>query len=216
MSKKTDTKKTKEKKIKKVIKKKKTDIVEAPNKYHLIITPNAPESAKWYVLHTQSNREQITSRTLKTRVQALGLEDYIFETFIPTQEKIRITKGKKYTVKERIFPGYLLVRMIIIDRSWLAVRTTQGITGFVGIGNNPTPLPPKEVDAVMAFSKQSAPKFQASFSLNEAVRIVEGPFADLLGTVNVIDESRGKVEVLVSIFGRETPVELDFVQVAKI
>lgn len=216
MSKKTDTKKTKEKKPKKVVKEKKTDITKAPNKYHLIINPDAPESAKWYVLHTQSNREQITSRTLKTRVQALGLEDYIFETFIPTQEKIRITKGKKYTVKERIFPGYLLVRMIIIDRSWLAVRTTQGITGFVGIGNNPTPLPPEEVDAVMAFSKQSAPKFQASFTLNEAVRIVEGPFVDLLGTVSVIDDSRGKVEVLVSIFGRETPVELDFVQVAKI
>ena len=217
MSKKTDTTKTKEKKTKKVDKKKKVDIVkEVPNKFHLIITPDAPESAKWYVLHTQSNREQITSRTLKTRVQALGLENYIFETFIPTQEKIRVTKGKKYTIKERIFPGYLLVRMIIMDRSWLAVRTTQGITGFVGIGNNPTPLPPKEVDAVMAFSKQSAPKFQASFSLNEAVRIAEGPFADLLGTVNVIDESRGKVEVLVSIFGRETPVELDFAQVVKI
>ena len=217
MSKKTDTTKTKEKKTKKVDKKKKVDIVkEVPNKFHLIITPEVPESAKWYVLHTQSNREQITSRTLKTRVQALGLEDYIFETFIPTQEKIRVTKGKKYTIKERIFPGYLLVRMIIMDRSWLAVRTTQGITGFVGIGNNPTPLPPKEVDAVMAFSKQSAPKFQASFSLNEAVRIAEGPFADLLGTVNVIDESRGKVEVLVSIFGRETPVELDFAQVVKI
>jgi len=216
MSKKTDTKKTKEKKPEKVVKEKKTDITKAPNKYHLVITPDAPESAKWYVLHTQSNREQITSRTLKTRVQALGLENYIFETFIPTQEKIRVTKGKKYTIKERIFPGYLLVRMIIVDRSWLAVRTTQGITGFVGIGNNPTPLPPEEVDAVMAFSKQSAPKFQASFSLNEAVRIVEGPFVDLLGTVNVIDDSRGKVEVLVSIFGRETPVELDFVQVAKI
>ena len=217
MSKKTDTTKTKEKKTKKVVKKKKVDIVkEVPNKFHLIITPDPPESAKWYVLHTQSNREQITSRTLKTRAQALGLEDYIFETFIPTQEKIRVTKGKKYTVKERIFPGYLLVHMIIIDRSWLAVRTTQGITGFVGIDNVPTPLPQKEVDAVMAFSKQSAPKFQASFSLNEAVRIAEGPFADLLGTVNVIDESRGKVEVLVSIFGRETPVELDFAQVVKI
>lgn len=216
MSKKTTTPKVKKEKVKKVTQEKKADIAEAPNKFHLIITPNAPESAKWYVLHTQSNREQITSRTLKTRVIALGLEDYIFETFIPTQEKIKVTKGKKYTIKERIFPGYLLVRMIITDRSWLAVRTTQGITGFVGIGNTPTPLPPKEVTAVMAFSKQSAPKFQASFSLNEAVRIAEGPFADLLGTVNVIDESRGKVEVLVSIFGRETPVELDFAQVVKI
>lgn len=216
MSKKTDTTELKEKKEKKIKKKKKVDIVSAPNKFHLIITPDAPESAKWYVLHTQSNREQITSRTLKTRIHALGLQDYVFETFIPTQEKIRVNKGKKTTIKERIFPGYLLVRMIIIDRSWLAVRTTQGITGFVGIDNVPTPLPQKEVDAVMAFSKQSAPKFQASFSVGEAIRIAEGPFADLLGTVNTIDESRGKVEVLVSIFGRETPVELDFAQVAKI
>ena len=216
MPKKADTKKAKEKKTKKVVVEKKEDVVKAPNKHHLIINSEIPESARWYVLHTQSNREQITSRTLKTRTQALGLEDYIFETFIPTQEKIKVTRGKKYTIKERIFPGYLLVLMIINDRSWLAVRTTQGITGFVGIGNVPTPLPPKEVDAVMAFSKQSAPKFQASFSLNEAVRIAEGPFADLLGTVNVIDESRGKVEVLVSIFGRETPVELDFAQVVKI
>lgn len=190
--------------------------LQAENKYHLVITLDAPESAKWYVLHTQSNREQITARTLRTRIQALNLQDYVFETFIPTQEKIRVNKGKKTTVKERIFPGYLLVRMIVTDQSWLGVRTTQGVTGFVGIGNVPTPLPQKEVDAVMAFSQQAAPKFQATFSVGEAVRIAEGPFADLLGTVNTIDESRGKVEVLVSIFGRETPVELDFSQVAKI
>lgn len=215
MSKK-DTKKSTKKTDTTPVEKKATDITQEENKYHLIITPDAPESAKWYVLHTQSNREQITSKTLKTRIHALGLQDYVFETFIPTQEKIKVTKGKKSTIKERIFPGYLLIRMIITDRSWLAVRTTQGITGFVGIGNVPTPLPQKEVDAVLAFAQQSAPKFQASFSLNEAVRIVEGPFADLLGTVSKIDESRGKVEVLVSIFGRETPVELDFAQVAKI
>jgi len=186
------------------------------NSYHTIINKKAPKSAKWYVLHTQSNRENITAKTLKDRVETMNLTDKVFETFIPTQEKIKITKGKKSTIRERLFPGYLMIKMIVTDQSWLVTRTTQGITGFVGIGNQPTALPPKEVKAVMAFSEQSAPKFQSSFSTGEAVKIIEGPFTDLLGTVNKIDEEKGKVEVLVSIFGRETPVELDFLQIAKI
>ena len=186
------------------------------NTNHLIITKNAPDEAKWYVLHTQSGREGLTAKTIRTRVRALGHDQNVFETFIPTQEKIKISKGKKTTVRERLFPGYLMIRMIVTDASWLAVRTTQGVTGFVGIGNKPTPLPDKEVQAVMAFSQQAAPKFQSNFSVGEAVKIVDGPFTDLLGTVNSIDEGKGKVEVLVSIFGRETPVELDFLQVSKI
>ena len=109
-----------------------------------------------------------------------------------------------------------MIRMTVTDASWLAVRTTQGVTGFVGIGNQPTPLPADEVKAVMAFSQQQAPKFEANFTTGEAIKIVDGPFTDLLGTVNVIDEAKGKVEILVSIFGRETPVELDFLQVSKI
>lgn len=183
---------------------------------HLIITKNAPEEAKWYVLHTQSSRENLTAKTLRTRVRALGSDDKVFETFIPTQEKIKIAKGKKSTIRERLFPGYLLIKMIVTDDSWLAVRTTQGVTGFVGIGNQPTPLPENEVKAVMAFSSQAAPKFKSNFSVGEAIKIVDGPFTDLLGTVNSIDEAKGKVEILVSIFGRETPVELDFLQVSKI
>lgn len=183
---------------------------------HLVITKNAPDEARWYVLHTQSSRENLTARAIKTRVRALGHDQDIFETFVPTQEKIRISKGKKTTIRERLFPGYLMIKMVVTDASWLAVRTTQGVTGFVGIGNKPTPLPKKEVQAVMAFSKQQAPKFQANFSVGEAIKIVDGPFTDLLGTVNLIDEAKGKVEILVSIFGRETPVELDFLQVSKI
>jgi transcription termination/antitermination protein NusG len=194
---------------------KKTKKLAAPTD-HLIITKDAPEEALWYVLHTQSGREGLTARTIKTRVRALGHDQNVFETFIPTQEKIKIAKGKKSTIRERLFPGYLMIRMNITDASWLAVRTTQGVTGFVGIGNQPTPLPKDEVKAVMAFSKQAAPKFQASFSVGEAIKVVDGPFTDLLGTVNVIDEAKGKVEILVSIFGRETPVELDFLQVSKI
>ncbi len=183
---------------------------------HLIVNPNAPANAKWYVVHTYSGHETRTAHTLRTKVESMGLTDYVYEILIPTQDKIKISKGKKSTVKEKIFPGYMLVKMVVTDNSWLAVRTTQGVTGFVGTGNNPTPIPQKEVDAILAFAKQAAPKFQAAFSIGEAVKIIEGPFTDLLGTVRSIDEAKGKVEVLVSIFGRETPVELDFLQVSKI
>ncbi len=183
---------------------------------HVIITPDAPPSAKWYVVHTQSGHENRVAITLKMRVEAMGLTPWIFEVLVPTQEKIKINKGKKTTIKEKLFPGYMLVKMIVTDDSWLAVRTTQGVTGFVGTADQPTPLPENEVLAITAFGKQSAPKFQAAFTVGEAVRIIEGPFTDLLGTVSSIDEAKGKVNVLVSIFGRETPVELDFLQVSKI
>ena len=186
------------------------------DQYHIVITPDAPESAKWYVVHTQSGHENRVAVTLKTRVEAMGLTPWIFEVLIPTQEKIKISKGKKTTVKEKLFPGYMLVKMIVTDDSWLAVRTTMGVTGFVGTADQPTPLPDAEVRAITAFGEQAAPKFQAAFTLGEAVRIIEGPFTDLLGTVSSIDEAKGKVTVLVSIFGRETPVELDFLQVSKI
>lgn len=186
------------------------------NQNHLIVNPNDSASAKWYVVHTYSGHETRTAHTLQTKVESMGLTDYVYQILIPTQDKIKISKGKKSTVKEKIFPGYMLVKMIVTDNSWLAVRTTQGVTGFVGTGNNPTPIPQKEVDAILAFAMQAAPKFQTAFSIGEAVKIIEGPFTDLLGTVRTIDEAKGKVEVLVSIFGRETPVELDFLQVSKI
>jgi transcriptional antiterminator NusG len=146
----------------------------------------------------------------------MGLEHFIYELLIPTQDKIKINKGKKTTIKEKLFPGYMLVRMIVSDDAWLAVRTTQGVTGFVGTADQPTPLPENEVKAITAFGEQAAPKFQSAYTLGEAIRIIEGPFTDLLGTVSAIDEEKGKVVVLVSIFGRETPVELDFLQVSKI
>jgi len=188
--------------------------VQDPN--HVVITDNAPDSAKWYVVHTQSGHENRVLITLKTRVISMALENYVYEILIPTQEKIKINKGKKTTIKEKLFPGYMLVRMIVSDDSWLAVRTTQGVTGFVGTADQPTPLPENEVKAITAFGEQAAPKFQAAFTMGEAVRIIEGPFTDLLGTVSAIDDAKGKVTVLVSIFGRETPVELDFLQISKI
>jgi len=129
---------------------------------------------------------------------------------------VRIKAGKKQEATEKIFPGYLLIRMILDDNSWLAVRTTQGVTGFVGIGNKPTPISDEEVQTIEKFMAMEAPKYRAKFSTGEAVRIIDGPFSEFLGTVEEIDEEKGKVKVLVSIFGRETPVELDFLQIAKI
>lgn len=191
------------------------------NPSHVIISEVDEETkvakrAKWYVLHTYSGHENKVASTLKQRVETMGLQDYVYEALIPTQEKIQIRRGQKKTVKEKIFPGYMLIRMALTDESWLCVRTTQGVTGFVGIGNSPTPLPKHEVEAIQKFMSQGTASYKANFTVGEAVKIVEGPFTDFIGSVDNIDEEKGKVTVLVSIFGRETPVELDFLQVSKL
>jgi len=170
----------------------------------------------WYVIHTYSGHENKVSHTLKQRVESMKLADKIFETIVPIRKAVTVKKGKKEDIKEKIFPGYILIRMILDDNSWLAVRTTPGVTGFVGMANKPTPISEKEVEAIMKFMKLEAPKYKTSFTVGEAVKIIDGPFADFLGSIDSIDEERGKVKVLVSIFGRETPVELDFLQVSKL
>lgn len=170
----------------------------------------------WYVVHTYSGHENKVATTLKQRVETMGLKHKIFEVVVPTRNVVTVKHGKKEEVKEKIFPGYILVRMVLDDDSWLAVRTTQGVTAFVGIGNKPTPISEKEVNAILKFMKMEAPKYKTAFTVNEAVKIVDGPFADFLGTVNEIDDAKGKIKVLVSIFGRETPVELDFLQIKKL
>jgi transcription termination/antitermination protein NusG len=185
-------------------------------KNHYIIAESDSKLAKWYIIHTYSGHEARVAVNMVQRVKTMKLEDKVLEILIPTQNKILIKRGKKKTIKEKLFPGYMLVKMILADDSWLAVRTTPGVTSFVGIGTKPTPLPAEEVKSIQKFMKQEAPKYKASFSVGEAVRIIEGPFADFLGTVDSIDDAKGKVNVLVSIFGRETPVELDFLQVSKI
>lgn len=172
--------------------------------------------ANWYVVHTYSGHENKVAATLRQKIKASSYEDRIFDIMVPTQEKIEVREGKKVTLQEKIFPGYILVKMKLDDETWHTVRSTAGVTSFVGIGNKPTPLNEAEVVAIQKFSELEAPTYKASFSIDEAVRIVDGPFADFLGTVDKIDEEKGKVRVLVSIFGRETPVELDFLQVAKI
>jgi transcriptional antiterminator NusG len=146
----------------------------------------------------------------------MGFEDKIFELLVPTQDRVVIRSGKKTTAKEKIFPGYLLVKMIMSDPTWLAVRTTPGITGFVGSGKTPTPLSKKEVKNIQQFISAPAKRFKTKFSVGEAVKITDGPFVDFLGTIDDIDEEKGKVKVLVSIFGRETPMELDLLQITKV
>ncbi len=173
-------------------------------------------NAKWYVVHTYSGHENKVAATLKQRIESERLEDKIIDVLVPMQDKIEIKGGKKATIKEKIFPGYILVKMVLEDNTWLAVRTIQGVTSFVGIGNKPTPISDAEVQTIVKFTQTEQPVYKQVFTLSDAVKIIEGPFADFIGKVDSIDEERGKVKVLVSIFGRETPVELDFLQVQKI
>lgn len=196
-----------------------TSEVVANNPYHVIYETNEglEKEAKWYVVHTYSGHELRVVEQLRIRLESMRVEGKVFEAIVPAQDKIQVKKGQKKTIKEKILPGYMLVRMIMDDQSWLAVRTTPGVTAFIGsIGRRPTPIPEREVDNILKFMAVKAPKFKSTFSVGEAVKIVEGPFADFLGTVDHLDETKGKLHVLVSIFGRETPVELDFIQVSKI
>jgi len=183
---------------------------------HIIVNPADSSSADWFVVHTQSGHEVRVATTLKQRVESMGQADKVFEILVPTQDRVVIRSGKKATIKEKIFPGYMLVKMLLDDASWLIVRTTPGVTGFVGAGTKPTPLSEKEVNNIQKFVSTPAKRFKTRFSLGEAVKITDGPFSGHLGSINEMDEEKGKVKVLVSIFGRETPVELDFLQIQKV
>jgi len=174
------------------------------------------EGRNWYVVHTYAGYENAVMRNLKQRIESLGMEDRIFNVVVPTEKKIKIKGGKRVEEEEKIYPGYILVDMIVTDDSWYVVRNTPRVTGFVGSGVYPVPIEKSEVDAL--FARMNADKVVHTINLieNDAVLIVDGPFKDLEGKVSDIDEERGKVKVLVSMFGRETPVELDFLQVKKI
>ena len=179
--------------------------------------PASPsDNAKWYIVHTYSGHENKVAKSLKQRVESMGFEERIFDIIVPTRNTIKVSQGKKETVKEKIFPGYVLVKMILDDESWLLVRTTQGVTAFIGAGNKPTPISDKEVAAIQKFIQTDEPLYKTAFVKGEAVKIIDGPFTDFLGAIDAIDEAKGKLKVLVSIFGRETPVELDFLQVSKL
>ncbi|MPZ23927.1 MAG: transcription termination/antitermination protein NusG [Dehalococcoidia bacterium] len=175
----------------------------------------------WYVIHTYSGYENKVKTNLQHRIQSMDVSDKIFEVVIPTEEEIEIREGQRRTVSKKIFPGYVLVRMNMDDESWYVVRNTPGVTGFVAPGGSattskPTPLAPAEVANILRRMKVAAPKVKVGFSIGESVRIIEGPFQDFVGSVDEINVEKGKVKVLVSFFGRETPVELDFLQVERI
>lgn len=172
---------------------------------------------RWYVVHTYSGHENRVATSLKQRIESEHMEGKIIDVLVPTQEKIEIRGGKKETVKEKIFPGYILVKMVLDDESWLVVRTTQGVTSFIGMSNKPTPISDREVKSIVAFMQQGGqPTYKQVYSEGDTVKIVDGPFAEFIGKIDSVDKERGKVKVLVSIFGRETPVELDFLQIAKL
>ena len=170
----------------------------------------------WYVLHTYSGYEDSVVHNLKQRIESMGMEDKIFNVIVPKEKKIKIKDGKRVTVEEKIFPGYVLVEMIVTDDSWYVVRNTPNVTGFVGSGTIPTPVAGEEIRSVQKRMGEEEPKYLIDFKVADLVRVIDGPFKDYEGKVAEIDEARGKVKVLVSIFGRETPVELDFLQVKKL
>ncbi len=170
----------------------------------------------WYVLHTYSGYEDSVAFNLKQRIESMGMEDKIFNVMVPKEKKIKIKDGKRVTVEEKIFPGYVIVEMIVTDDSWYVVRNTPNVTGFVGSGTIPTPINEAEITMLQKRMGVEEPKYKIDVRLNDLVRIMDGPFKDYEGKVSEVDEEKGKVRVLVSIFGRETPIELDFLQIKKI
>ena len=176
----------------------------------------ADDGRNWFVIHCYSGYENKVRHNLEQRIESMGMKGKIFDVVVPTEEEIEVKDGKRRTVERRVFPGYLLVQMIMSEDSWYVVRNTPGVTGFVGMGNVPTPLRPEEVAQILRRMEAEAPKVKVTFKPGQKVRIVDGPFNDFIGTVSEIDMDRTKVRVMVSFFGRETPVELDFLQVEKV
>jgi transcriptional antiterminator NusG len=173
------------------------------------------EGPAWYVIHCYSGYENKVRHNLEQRIETMGMKDKIFDVVIPTQEEIEVKDGKRRSVERHIFPGYVLVNMLLTEESWYVVRNTPGVTGFVGMGNTPTPLRPEEVAQIIKRMEAEAPTVKVTYKVGERVRIIDGPFNDFRGVVAEIDMERSKVRVNVSFFGRETPVELDFLQVEK-
>ena len=180
------------------------------------------ETRRWFVIHTYSGYENKVKMNLEHRVDSMGVSDKIFDVVIPTEEEVEIKDGQRRTVQRKVFPGYVLVQMMVTDEGippnepWYVVRNTPGVTGFVGVGNHPSPLEDPEVRRILRRMKMEAPRVKVSFSKGERVKVVDGPFTDFIGIVDAINPEKGKVRVLVSFFGRETPVELDFLQVSRI
>lgn len=167
---------------------------------------------QWYVLHTYSGYENKVMKTIESRVEAFDLGDRVYEVVVPTQDEIEIKDGQRKTVQRKVFPGYVLVRMEMDEDTWYQLRNTPGVTGFVSQDNKPVPLKGDAAQTVIQGMEAEAPKVTMSFALGDTVRIIDGPFADFRGEIDEINNEKGKIKVLVSFFGRETPVELDFLQ----
>ncbi|MEK7120435.1 MAG: transcription termination/antitermination protein NusG [Patescibacteria group bacterium] len=170
----------------------------------------------WYVLHTYSGYEDAVVRNLKQRIESMGMEDKIFNVLVPKEKKIKIKGGKRVVEEEKIYPGYVLVEMIVTDDSWYVVRNTPRVTGFVGSGIIPTPVSTEEIDSLVKRTEAEEPEYKIDANIGDLVRIVDGPFKDFDGRIGEIDREKGKIKVLVSMFNRETPVELDFLQIKKV
>jgi transcriptional antiterminator NusG len=177
--------------------------------------PPRPDGTEWYVIHSYSGYENKVMKNLHHRIESMDMQDKIFQVVVPTEEEVELRDGQRRTIERRVFPGYILVEMILDEDSWYVVRNTPGVTGFVGSGNKPTPLRQDEVDKIIKRMDAEVPKIKVSFKVGQKVRIVEGPFEDFMGTVDEIDLERARVRVLVNFFGRETPIELDFLQVER-
>jgi transcriptional antiterminator NusG len=174
-----------------------------------------PEGTAWYVIHSYSGYENKVRQNLLHRIESMDMQNKIFQVVVPTEEEVELRDGQRRTIERRVFPGYVLVEMVMDEDSWYVVRNTPNVTGFVGFGNKPTPLRQEEVDKILKRMDAEAPKIKVSIKVGQKVRIVEGPFEDFMGTVDEIDLERARVRVLVSFFGRETPIELDFLQVER-
>lgn len=173
-------------------------------------------NAKWYVLNIRTGYENSIKKELQQRIEATGMQDKILDILIPTQKKIIVKKGKQDIMDDKLFPGYVLIKMELTPQTWDIVKNTEGVRGFVKTDKYPRPLPESEVKAIMKFMEVEQPSYQSSFSVGEAVKITEGAFADFIGSIEEIDNSKGKIKVLISFLGREAPVELDFSQVTKL
>jgi transcriptional antiterminator NusG len=175
----------------------------------------ADDDRAWFVIHCYSGYENKVRHNLEQRIESMGMKDQIFDVVIPTQEEIEVRDGKRRSIERHVFPGYVLVNMIMSEESWYVVRNTPGVTGFVGMGNDPIPLRPEEVSQILRRMEAEAPTIKVTYKPGEKVRIIDGPFNDFPGVVDEIDMDRSKVRVMVNFFGRSTPVELDFLQVEK-
>ena len=174
-----------------------------------------PDNVKWYVIHTYSGYENKVKTNLEHRIQSMDVAHKIFRVVVPTEEEVEIKNGQRRTVQKKIFPGYVLVEQVLDEESWFVVRNTPGVTSFVGHGNSPTPLPDTEVQAILKQMREEKPQVRITYNKGDRVKIIDGPFAEFLGSVDSVDDEKTKLRVLVSMFGRETPVELDFLQVEK-